>query len=127
MPSGGNSNRRQRIGSEMQRVLATLISREVKDPRVGPVTVTAVKLANDMGSARIYVLPFGNDRGPEARAAVIAGLTRAAGFLRGEVGRSLQLRHAPQLEFVLDETFDHAAHLSALIDDAVKNDRSSES
>jgi ribosome-binding factor A len=120
MPSGGNSNRRQRIESEMQRVLAMLISREVKDPRVGLATVTAVKVANDMGSARIYVLPFGGGDG----APLIEGLTRASGFLRGEVGRSLKLRHAPQLEFVLDETFDRAARLSALIADAVKNDTS---
>ena len=117
MAPGGN-NRRQRIESEMQRVLATLISREVKDPRVGLATVTAVKVANDMGSARIYVLPFGGGDG----AALIAGLTRAAGFLRGEVGRSLKLRHAPQLEFELDETFDRAARLTALIADAVKSD-----
>ncbi len=116
--AGGNANRRQRIESEMQRVLSTLISREVKDPRVGPATVTAVKLANDMGSARVYVLPFGGGDG----AALVAGLTHAAGFLRGETGRSLHLRHAPQLEFVLDESFDRAARLSALIDSAVKND-----
>jgi ribosome-binding factor A len=113
---GGNSNRRQRIESEMQRVLATLIRSEVKDPRVGPVTVTAVKVGADMGSALIYVLPFGGGDG----ASLIAGLTAAAGFLRGEVGRSLQLRHAPQLEFTLDETFDRAARLSALIAKAVK-------
>ena len=118
MPSGGNSNRRQRIASEMQRVLSTLISREVKDPRVGPATVTAVQLANDMSSARVFVVPFGSGDGE----ALVAGLTRAAGFLRGEAGRSLHLRHAPQLEFVLDDSFDRAARLTALIADAVKND-----
>ena len=120
---GGNNNRRQRIESEMQRVLASLIRSDVKDPRVGLVTVTAVRLANDMGAAKVYVLPFGDPNGAEG-AEVITGLTRAAGFLRGEVGRSLSLRHAPQLEFVLDETFDRAARLSSLIDNAVKNDRS---
>lgn len=119
MPSGGNGNRRQRIAAEMQRVLSTLISREVKDPRVGPATVTAVQLANDMSSARVYVLPFGGGGDGEA---LVAGLTRAAGFLRGEAGRSLHLRHAPQLEFVLDDSFDRAARLSALISDAVKSD-----
>jgi ribosome-binding factor A len=123
MASGGG-NRRQRIESEMQRVLAMLISREVKDPRVGLATVTAVRLANDMGSARIFVLPFGGAAGGGDGASLIEGLTRAAGFLRGEVGRSLKLRHAPQLEFELDETFDRAARLSALIADAVKNDSS---
>jgi ribosome-binding factor A len=107
----------------MQRVLATLISREVKDPRVGLATVTAVRLANDMSAAKIYVLPFGTtEQTAEQGAALIEGLTRAAGFLRGEVGRSLSLRHAPQLEFELDETFDRAARLSALIAGAVKSD-----
>jgi ribosome-binding factor A len=114
----GNNNRRQRIESEMQRVLSTLISREVKDPRVGLATVTAVRILRDMSAAKIFVLPFGGGDGK----ALIEGLTRAAGFLRGEVGRSLQLRHAPILEFELDETFDRAARLSALIADAVKND-----
>jgi len=115
---GGTGNRRQRIASEMQRVLSTLISREVKDPRVGLATVTAVQLANDMSSARVYVLPFGGGDGE----ALVAGLKSAAGFLRGETGRSLHLRHAPQLEFVLDDSFDRAARLTALISDAVKND-----
>lgn len=115
----GGGNRRQRIESEMQRVLATLISREVKDPRVGPVTVTAVQLAGDMSAARVFVLPFGGGDG----AVMVEALGHAAGFLRGEVGRSLRLRHAPQLQFVLDESFDRAARLTALIDDAVKPQR----
>lgn len=104
----------------MQRVLSTLISREVKDPRVGPVTVTAVRVANDMSAARVFVLPFGTMSGANKGESVIAGLTNAAGFLRGEVGRSLQLRHAPQLQFEIDDSFDRAAHLTALINDAVK-------
>ena len=74
MASGGG-NRRQRIESEMQRVLAMLISREVKDPRVGLATVTAVRLANDMGSARIFVLPFGGAAGGGDGASLIEGLT----------------------------------------------------
>jgi len=104
----------------MQRVLSTLISREVKDPRVGPVTVTAVRVANDMSAARVFVLPFGTVDGANRAQSLIAGLTNAAGFLRGEVGRSLQLRHAPQLQFEIDDSFDRAAHLTALINDAVK-------
>lgn len=120
----GGGNRRQRVEAEMQRVLSVLISREVKDPRVGPVTVTAVEVAGDMGHARVFVLPFGDLSGAQGDAArdLIDGLTQAAGFLRGEVGRSLQLRHAPQLEFVIDESFDRAARLTRLIDDAVRDD-----
>jgi ribosome-binding factor A len=113
--------RTQRIESEIQRELALLIARELKDPRVGNVTVTAVSVAPDMGSARVFFTPFAALHPPEQ---VLEGLTRAAGFLRGEIGRRLGLRHAPRLEFVFDESVEDAAHLSKLIDRAVSDDRS---
>ena len=113
--------RTQRIESEIQRVLATLIAREVKDPRVGNVTITAVSVAPDMGSARVFFTPFASSRhSPEE---TLTGLTRAAGFLRGELGRRLALRHAPRLEFVFDESVEGAARLTHLIDQAVADDR----
>jgi len=114
------AQRKRRIESEIQRVLSELIAREVKDPRVGNVTVTAVSVAADMGVARIYFTPFASKNPPEE---VRVGLTHAAGFLRGELGRRLRLRHAPRLEFVFDDTADKAAHLTGLIDRAVKDDR----
>lgn len=104
----------------MQRVLSTLVSREVRDPRVGNVTLTSVTIAPDMSTARIYFVPFGGKHSPEE---VGEGLTRAAGFLRGEVGRALQLRHAPKLEFVYDQQIERADKLTRLIDGAVKSDR----
>ncbi len=113
--------RNQRIESEIQRVLAALIAREVKDPRVGNVTITQVSVAADVGTARIYFTPFAGSVHPPAE--VRAGLTRAAGFLRGELGRRLGLRHAPRLEFVFDETPEGAARLTRLIDSAVADDR----
>jgi ribosome-binding factor A len=112
--------RTQRIESEIQRVLAALIAREVKDPRVGNVTVTAVSVAPDMGSARVFFTPFAALHPP---AQVREGLTHAAGFLRGELGRRLGLRHAPRLEFVFDESVESAARLTHLIDAAVAGDR----
>ncbi len=116
------SARHQRLESQMRRVLAELL-REVKDPRVGNVTVTEVSLAGDLGVARVYVLPFGATGDLAVTAApMLEGLAHAAGFLRGEVGRALQMRHAPRLDFLLDETLDRAAHLTALIDAAVKRD-----
>jgi ribosome-binding factor A len=115
---GSGSGRLQRIESQMQRVLAEMVSREVKDPRVGPITVTQVALAPDMSVARVFVVPFG---GTGAHPQMLEGLKAAAGFLRGEVGRRVGLRHAPRLEFVQDDSFDRAAHLTALIDAANKN------
>ena len=111
--------RTQRIESQIQRVLAALIAREVKDPRVGSVTITAVSMAADLGSARVYFTPFASRHTPEE---VRTGLTRAAGFLRGELGRRLALRHAPRLEFVFDHTVEEASRLTSLIDRAVAGD-----
>ena len=103
----------------MQRVLADLISREVKDPRVGNVTVTGVQIAHDLATAKIFFVPFAGSHDPVQ---VAEGLTRAGGFLRGAVGRELGLRHAPRLSFVFDDTLDKAAHLTDLIDRAVASD-----
>ena len=114
------SQRLGRIEGEMQRVLSTLVLREVRDPRVGNITLTSVSVAPDMSTARIWFVPFGDQHAPEQ---VSEGLNRAAGFLRGEVGRALALRHAPRLEFVYDQQIEHADKLTRLIDGAVKSDQ----
>jgi ribosome-binding factor A len=118
-----SQQRTQRIESEIQRVLAALIAREVKDPRVGNVTITAVSVAPDMGAARVYFTPFASSSSAEE---VQAGLQHAAGFLRGELGRRLGLRHAPRLEFRFDDTVEGAARLTSLIERAVEKDRAAE-
>ncbi|OLB11021.1 MAG: ribosome-binding factor A [Gammaproteobacteria bacterium 13_2_20CM_66_19] len=108
--------RTQRLESEIQRALATLIARELKDPRVGNVTITAVSIAADMATARVFFTPFASQHTPHE---VRSGLTHAAGFLRGELGRRLALRYAPRLEFVFDESVEDAARLTSLINRAV--------
>jgi ribosome-binding factor A len=114
------SQRLARIEGEMQRVLSTLVAREVRDPRVGNVTITAVSVAPDMSAARIWFMPFGDKHSPEQ---VAEGLARASGFLRGELGRALSLRHAPRLEFLYDQQIENADKLTRLIDGAVKSDQ----
>jgi ribosome-binding factor A len=114
------SQRLARIEGEMQRVLSTLVSREVRDPRVGNVTITAVSVAPDLSTARIWFMPFGDRHSP---AEVGEGLARASGFLRGELGRALSLRHAPKLEFLYDQQIENADKLTRLIDGAVKADQ----
>ena len=113
------SQRLGRIEGEMQRVLSTLVLREVRDPRVGNITLTSVSVAPDMSTARIWFVPFGDKHTPEQ---VTEGLNRASGFLRGELGRALQLRHAPKLEFIYDKQIENADKLTRLIDGAVKAD-----
>ena len=86
MVKKGPSGRLRKIEAELQRVLAELIAREVKDPRVGNVTITGVRLAADMGAAKVFYAPFASAHPQEE---VQSGLTRAAGCLRGEAGRLL--------------------------------------
>ncbi|HTW73288.1 MAG TPA: 30S ribosome-binding factor RbfA [Steroidobacteraceae bacterium] len=115
--------RPQRIAAQLQRSLAQLLQRGVKDPRVGNVTVTAVLLAADLSVATVYVVPFGGPAAAGAAAAgMLEGLRSAAGFLRGELARELRLRHAPRLSFELDRQLEQAHRLTELIDQAVAGD-----
>ena len=116
----GPSRATLRIESQIQRVLSALIAREVKDPRVGNVTITGVTMAKDKSAAKIFFTPFASKNPPEQ---VRVGLTHAAGYLRGELGRRLGLRHAPRLEFVFDDTVEGAERLTRLINGAVAGDR----
>lgn len=108
--------RHRKLEAELQRALADLIGREVKDPRVGNVTITEVAVAPDLSTARVFFTPFASRNGADE---VREGLTRAGGFLRGQIGRRLGLRRTPRLEFVFDDSFDKAQRLSSLIDGAV--------
>ncbi|HXR20827.1 MAG TPA: 30S ribosome-binding factor RbfA [Steroidobacteraceae bacterium] len=114
------SARAARIAAQMQRSLAELLRRGVKDPRVGNVTITTVVLAGDLSLARIQFLPFA---AAHAADEVLAGLRSAAGYLRSELARELKLRHVPRLEFQLDTDLERAQRLTHLIDSAVKADR----
>lgn len=112
--------RARRVAEQVKRLLAELIRREVKDPRVGLVTVTAVDVSQDLTHARVYFTPFAGVGDGEA---ALEALRHAGGFLRRELRNALRLRVAPELEFVLDESVERGARLSALIDQAVAEDR----
>ncbi|KEZ72236.1 ribosome-binding factor A, partial [Pseudomonas syringae pv. syringae FF5] len=111
-------SRTQRIGDQMQRELAQLIRREIKDPRVGLVTITAVDVSRDVGHAKIFMTVMGQDSAEEI-AQTIKVLNAAAGFLRMQLAREMKLRSVPQLHFHYDESVVRGAHLSALIERAV--------
>jgi len=106
--------------SELQRVVSELLRREVKDPRVGSITVTAVRVSPDLGHAKIFYLPF--DRSRNARD-LQAGLAGAARFMRGHVGRALKLRVAPELHFEVDEQLNEGMRLTEIISAAVARDQ----
>jgi ribosome-binding factor A len=113
-------NRPQRVEAQIQRVLAAMLPREVKDPRVGPLTVTQVSLSSDKSVARVYVVPVA--QGADAHPEMLDGLRAAAGFLRGEVGRRVGLRHAPRLDFLFDDSFDRVARLESLLAEVRQKD-----
>ena len=102
------------------RLLSDLVRREVKDPRVGLITITAVEVSGDLSHARVYFTPFA---GVGDAATALEALQHAAGYLRVQVRNQMRLRVAPELEFRLDDSVERGARLSALIHDAVESDR----
>lgn len=116
-------SRTQRIGDQMQRELALLIQREVKDPRLGMVTITGVEVARDLGHAKIFITVMGQDDNAEVIRLNTEILNDAAGYLRMLLGKSMKLRSVPQLHFHYDASIRRGAELSALIERAVAEDR----
>ena len=115
-------SRTQRVADQMQRELAVLIQREVRDPRVGMITVTAAEVSRDLAHAKIFITLMG-DASEEDIALNLAALKDAAGFLRVQLGRVMKLRSIPQLHFHYDESVRRGVHLSSLIERAVAQDR----
>ncbi|HEY7752298.1 MAG TPA: 30S ribosome-binding factor RbfA [Steroidobacteraceae bacterium] len=112
--------RARRVEEQLKRLLSDLLRREVKDPRVGPVTITGVEVTKDLSHARVYFTPFA---GVGDAAAALEALRHAAGYLRVQVRNEMRLRVAPDLDFQLDDSVERGARLSALIHDAVESDR----
>ncbi|WP_149453934.1 30S ribosome-binding factor RbfA [Pasteuria penetrans] len=106
--------RGQRLGELIKKELGHLLHRSVKDPRIGFVTVTAVEMSGDLQIAKVYVSVMGS---AEKQAEALAGLVKAKGFLRTEVGRRLSVRYTPELEFVLDVSLSYSEHIGTLLAD----------
>jgi ribosome-binding factor A len=115
--------RARRLGEQIQRELGELLRRNVKDERIGNVTITAVNVTGDLRTARVYYLVFGKD-GPDPK--VQRGLESAAGFLRNALSKSLMIRYTPTLSFELDTSIEHGVRLAQLIDSVNKPDKPDE-
>jgi ribosome-binding factor A len=111
-----NSQRLRRVADQIQKELSGLLRTELKDPRVGMITLTGVEVSPDLAHAKVFFTTLGD---AEALARTEAGLKRAAGFLRSELGHRLKLRVTPEVRFIHDPSVEHGARLSKLIDDAV--------
>jgi len=110
------SKRVARLNEQLKRELSDLIRTQVRDPRVGVVTVTAVEMAADLGSARVFVRIIGDQAEFKE---TLAGLDAAAPFLRGLLGRVLHIRRIPELRFREDRSMEHARRIEQLLADVV--------
>ncbi len=108
------STRVERVAQMMQRELGTMIQTELKDPRIGFASVTRVEVSRDLSVAKVFISVLGSEDSAEA---TMEGLERAGGFLRGEVGRRLKLRHAPELDFRLDQSIQESLALQRIMHD----------
>lgn len=108
-----NNKRINRISEEVKKALSEILYNGLKDPRVTSMTtITDVKVTKDLSYANIYISVLGDEKEKKDS---IKGLESAKGFIRSEIGRKVDLRHVPEPVFHLDETLEHASHISELI------------
>jgi ribosome-binding factor A len=111
--------RADRVADQIQRELAELLQKGLKDPRAGWITLTSVEVTRDYSMAKIYYTVMDE----KTREATVEALQHAAGYLRGELGRRLQIFTTPQLQFVYDESIERGVRMSRLIDEVTDQDR----
>jgi ribosome-binding factor A len=115
----GKSQRLMRIEHEIVRELSAIVHEELKDPRVGFVTILAADVAPDLRSARIYASPMGDERVSQN---TMRGLQSAAGFLSAELGKRMHTRRTPSLTFIRDSSIERGVRVSHVIDEVLKRD-----
>src|SRR4051812_26808991 len=118
-----NPQRLRRIADQIQRELSDILRNELKDPRVGMITLNGFEVSPDVAHARVFFTTLGD---AEALAATEAGLARAAGFVRTALGRRLKIHNIPELHFECDASVERGGRLSKLIDDAVAHKKTGE-
>ena len=107
------ASRMRRVNEAVREVLSGHIADDLKDPRIGFVTVTGVDTSPDLRHARVYVSVLGSE---DERQEALVGLQSAAGFLQAQVGRELHMKNTPTLEFRYDESIDHGMRITELLD-----------
>jgi ribosome-binding factor A len=107
-----SSGRPQKLGDQIQRELADLLARELRDPRVGMITITSVDVSPDISHAKVFFTMLEKDNLEDT----LHGLRRAAGFLRSQLAKRIKLYTTPELRFEYDESVERGDHLSRLID-----------
>ena len=116
--------RSHRVGDFIQRELAGIITREVKDPRLSPMlTISGVEVSRDLSVAKVYYSLFDAEEQKDTQTALVS----ASGFLRNQLARQMNTRSVPQLRFFFDDSAERGAHMSALIADAMASNTTADS
>ena len=110
------SKRIARLNEQLKREIAELLRTDVRDPRIGLVSVTGVQVATDLGSARVFVRILGADK---ERAESLAGLEAAAPFLRRQLGRDMHIRRIPELRFQEDQSLEQAQRIERILSEVL--------
>jgi ribosome-binding factor A len=113
-------HRVNRVGEQMKKELGDIISRKIKDPRIGFVTVTDVQVTGDLQQAKVYISVLGDE---EQRENTLKGLAKAKGFIRTEIGQRIRLRKTPELFFEFDETMAYGNRINSLIHELQREDQ----
>ena len=116
-------SRTRRVGQQIQREIALILQREVKDPRIGMVTVSDVEVSRDLNYAKIYVTFLQRENDAERIKEGLQGLTEAAGYIRSLLGSAMRLRVVPELRFYYDQTLVEGMRLSNLVTNTVREDK----
>lgn len=115
-----NSVKNTRINGEVQKELSNIIRGEIKDPRINPMTsVVAVIVAPDLKTCKAYISVLGDE---ESQKETLKGLKSAEGYIRTKLAKSINLRHTPEITFVLDQSIEYGVNMSKLIHDVIKDD-----
>lgn len=101
-----------RVGEEIKKEICQMLQMELKDPRIGFVTVTDVEVTRDLSLARVYLSILGSE---EERKETLRSLERAKGFIRSELGRRIRLRHTPEIEFRYDKSIEYSCRIAHLL------------
>jgi ribosome-binding factor A len=115
-----SSRRPEQVAETLRQVITDALAREVRDPRVGFVTITAVLVSGDLSHARVMVSVPGEDA---EKSRALEGLESAAGFLRSRAARALTTRTVPELHFELDRGLEHAARIKELLNTIKRGDQ----
>lgn len=106
------NHRSHRLGGEIQRELSDLIRSDLKDPRIGFVTITNVDVSGDLRHAKVYISIMGNEK---EKKDTIIGLEKASGFMRTELSKRIKVRYMPELHFRIDESLDYSEKINSIL------------